>query len=87
MDAQRKKDLMSDRSPGRVAAQKLTYELVQCQERVEGPKVVTLFPEGKPVTYMLTITPLRLQWEGWSRCFAVVATCLPHRVIPVVWCF
>lgn len=48
------------------------YDMVQCQEKPMGPSVTTIYPGGKPVTYDLMMTPIRVRWKDVEQTLVLV---------------
>eukprot|EP00750_Incisomonas_marina_P025102 INCI5321.3.p1 GENE.INCI5321.3~~INCI5321.3.p1 ORF type:complete len:989 (-),score=174.21 INCI5321.3:4241-7207(-) len=72
-------DLESDASQGVRKRHAIFYDMVQCQEQPVGPTVTTIYPNGKPVTYDLMMTPIRVRWKGIPQTVVLVNGNLKDR--------
>jgi len=65
-------DINRDLSPALKQQHDMYFHMIQCQEKSIGPTVQTLYPHGRPVTYEMILTPIRLKWRGQDQTVVLV---------------
>lgn len=67
-----KQDLEKDASVGMKRRHDVFFKTIQCQEKVMGPTLQTIYPGGIPKTYELVMSPLRVHWNDVTQTVVLV---------------